>query len=239
MNIVCIGGGPAGLYFALLMKKQDPAHDITVVERNRPVRHLRLGRGVLRPDAGQPAARPTRRRPARSWARSTTGTTSRSTSRAADPLRRPRLLRHRAQAPAQHPAAALRGARRQAGVRDRRAATTRSIPTPTSSSPATASTAASAPSTPPPTSPTSTCASAASSGWARTSCSRRSPSPSRRPSTAGSRRTPTSSTATPRPSSSRRRRRSGEAPAWTGMEQGGVDRLLRAPVRRSTSTATS
>ncbi|SNT15943.1 anthraniloyl-CoA monooxygenase [Noviherbaspirillum humi] len=36
MNIVCIGGGPAGLYFALLMKKQNPAHQITVVERNRP-----------------------------------------------------------------------------------------------------------------------------------------------------------------------------------------------------------
>jgi anthraniloyl-CoA monooxygenase len=36
MNIVCIGGGPAGLYFALLMKKQNPAHDITVVERNKP-----------------------------------------------------------------------------------------------------------------------------------------------------------------------------------------------------------
>ena len=35
MRIVCIGGGPAGLYFAALMKKADPAHDITVVERNR------------------------------------------------------------------------------------------------------------------------------------------------------------------------------------------------------------
>jgi anthraniloyl-CoA monooxygenase len=36
MNIVCIGGGPSGLYFALLMKKQNPAHEVTVVERNKP-----------------------------------------------------------------------------------------------------------------------------------------------------------------------------------------------------------
>ena len=36
MNIVCIGGGPAGLYFGLLMKKQDPAHQVTIIERNRP-----------------------------------------------------------------------------------------------------------------------------------------------------------------------------------------------------------
>ncbi|MGH7302488.1 MAG: bifunctional salicylyl-CoA 5-hydroxylase/oxidoreductase, partial [Candidatus Rokuibacteriota bacterium] len=35
MRIVSIGGGPAGLYFSLLMKKSDPAHDVTVVERNR------------------------------------------------------------------------------------------------------------------------------------------------------------------------------------------------------------
>ncbi|MBS9722033.1 bifunctional salicylyl-CoA 5-hydroxylase/oxidoreductase [Tianweitania sp. BSSL-BM11] len=36
MRIVCIGGGAAGLYFALLMKRQHPAHQITVVERNKP-----------------------------------------------------------------------------------------------------------------------------------------------------------------------------------------------------------
>ena len=36
MRIACIGGGPAGLYFAILMRLQDPAHDITVIERNRP-----------------------------------------------------------------------------------------------------------------------------------------------------------------------------------------------------------
>ena len=34
MKIGILGGGPAGLYFALLMKKQDPAHQITVVEQN-------------------------------------------------------------------------------------------------------------------------------------------------------------------------------------------------------------
>ncbi len=34
MKIGILGGGPAGLYFALLMKHQDPAHEITVVEQN-------------------------------------------------------------------------------------------------------------------------------------------------------------------------------------------------------------
>jgi anthraniloyl-CoA monooxygenase len=36
VRIVTIGGGPAGLYFAILMKKADPAHEVTVLERNRP-----------------------------------------------------------------------------------------------------------------------------------------------------------------------------------------------------------
>ena len=34
MRIACIGGGPAGLYVALLMKLRDPGHNITVYERS-------------------------------------------------------------------------------------------------------------------------------------------------------------------------------------------------------------
>jgi 2-polyprenyl-6-methoxyphenol hydroxylase-like FAD-dependent oxidoreductase len=34
VKIGVVGGGPAGLYFALLMKRQDPAHRIRVVEQN-------------------------------------------------------------------------------------------------------------------------------------------------------------------------------------------------------------
>ena len=36
MKLNIVGGGPAGLYFAILMKKQEPSHDITIFERNGP-----------------------------------------------------------------------------------------------------------------------------------------------------------------------------------------------------------
>ncbi|MDP2825025.1 MAG: bifunctional salicylyl-CoA 5-hydroxylase/oxidoreductase [Sulfuritalea sp.] len=35
MRIVCLGGGPAGLYFSILMKQANPASDIAVIERNQ------------------------------------------------------------------------------------------------------------------------------------------------------------------------------------------------------------
>ena len=35
MNVLCLGGGPAGLYFAISMKLRDPTHQVTVLERNR------------------------------------------------------------------------------------------------------------------------------------------------------------------------------------------------------------
>ena len=49
MKIVCIGGGPSGLYFALLMKQANAGHDITVVERNKP--YDTFGWGVVFSDA--------------------------------------------------------------------------------------------------------------------------------------------------------------------------------------------
>jgi anthraniloyl-CoA monooxygenase len=36
MKIEIIGGGPAGMYFAILMKKANPGHNITIYERNGP-----------------------------------------------------------------------------------------------------------------------------------------------------------------------------------------------------------
>lgn len=36
MKIAVVGGGPSGLYFAMLAKRGDPAHQVTVYERNRP-----------------------------------------------------------------------------------------------------------------------------------------------------------------------------------------------------------
>ena len=35
MKIVCLGGGPAGLYFAISMKLRDPNSDVVVLERNK------------------------------------------------------------------------------------------------------------------------------------------------------------------------------------------------------------
>jgi anthraniloyl-CoA monooxygenase len=45
VKIDVIGAGPAGLYFAILMKKADPACEITIFERNAP--HQTFGWGVV------------------------------------------------------------------------------------------------------------------------------------------------------------------------------------------------
>src|SRR5690606_14634725 len=36
MKVAVLGGGPAGLYFAISMKLRDTGHEVTVYERNRP-----------------------------------------------------------------------------------------------------------------------------------------------------------------------------------------------------------
>ena len=49
MRIACLGGGPAGLYFAISMKLRNQDHDIVVFERNRP--DDTFGFGVVFSDA--------------------------------------------------------------------------------------------------------------------------------------------------------------------------------------------
>jgi anthraniloyl-CoA monooxygenase len=55
MRIVCIGGGPAGLYLGLLMKRRNAEHVVTVVERNKP--YDTFGWGVVFSDAMMQAMR--------------------------------------------------------------------------------------------------------------------------------------------------------------------------------------
>ncbi len=55
MNVACIGGGPAGLLFAALLKRADPRHRVTVYERNRL--DGTFGFGVVFSDATEDALR--------------------------------------------------------------------------------------------------------------------------------------------------------------------------------------
>lgn len=49
MKIACIGGGPAGLYLGILVKRAAPEHDVVIYERNRP--DDTFGFGVVFSDA--------------------------------------------------------------------------------------------------------------------------------------------------------------------------------------------
>ena len=49
MKIACIGGGPAGLYLGILVKRSAPEHEVIVLERNRPADTF--GFGVVFSDA--------------------------------------------------------------------------------------------------------------------------------------------------------------------------------------------
>ncbi len=49
MKIACIGGGPAGLYLGILVKREAPEHEVVIYERNRP--DDTFGFGVVFSDA--------------------------------------------------------------------------------------------------------------------------------------------------------------------------------------------
>jgi anthraniloyl-CoA monooxygenase len=119
MRIACIGGGPAGLYLAILMKQADPAHDITVYERNRP--DDTFGWGVVFSDAtlgnfqvADPESYEEITRNFHHW-----DDMRRHFKGRRIVLGRHGYLRHRPPEAAQHPAGARRDARRQAGLRGR------------------------------------------------------------------------------------------------------------------------
>ncbi len=119
MKIACLGGGPAGLYFAISMKLREPAHDITVFERNRP--DDTFGWGVVFSDetfdniaANDPPSANDDPQPFRLLGRHR-GLLSRRARR----IGRPRLFRHRAQEAAHAAAAASARTRREFAFPDR------------------------------------------------------------------------------------------------------------------------
>ena len=105
MKIVCIGGGPAGLYFGLLMKLQDPANEVTVIERNRP--YDTFGWGVVFSDATMQNLREADPVSAQTIGDAFNHWDDIDIHFGSQPAQRPWLHRHRPQEVAEHPAGAL------------------------------------------------------------------------------------------------------------------------------------
>ena len=216
MRVACLGGGPAGLYFAIAMKLRDPGHEIVVVERNRP--YDTFGWGVVLSDetlANLEAADPVSAEEIRRALR-LLGRHRRPLSRHRHALVGARLLRHRPQAAAQHPAGPGPGARRRAAVRDRDRRP-RALPRlrPDRGGRRRELQGAQRAGARVQARHRRAACQVHLARHARRSSTTPSPSSSRRRSTAGSGRTPTSSMPRRRPSSSSARRRPGAASAST------------------------
>ena len=72
MEIVCVGGGPAGLTLAALAKLRDPRRDVTVLERNPEV-----GRKILISGGGRCNFTNLNTRPENFISRNSVGSTTR------------------------------------------------------------------------------------------------------------------------------------------------------------------
>ena len=220
MKIACIGGGPAGLYFAISMKLRDPRHEIEVFERNAP--GVTFGWGVVFSDLtvdnitrNDPVSAETITARVRAL-----GRYRRPLQRRDDHLGRARLHRHRPQAHARDPAGPRARAWGRAALRCRMRSRRPEM-------------ARLRPGHRCPTAPTRVSATPRPEAFGididvraqqvrvarHAKCSTPSPSRSRRPSTAGSGRTPTASRPIARPSSSNVRRRPGAASASTGCRR--------------------
>ena len=82
VKIACIGGGPAGLYLGILVKRRAPEHEVVDLRAQPPGGHVRVRRRVLATPRSATSPRRIPRATPRSPAGSRAGTTSRSTSAA-------------------------------------------------------------------------------------------------------------------------------------------------------------
>ena len=119
MKVAVLGGGPAGLYFAISMKLRDPGHEVTVIERNRADDTFGWGVVLSAETLDNLATQRSGQRRLDQEQLRLLGRHRRLSPGCAHRIDRPRLLRHRTKAPAPPAAAARQRARRRPRLPDR------------------------------------------------------------------------------------------------------------------------